>query len=113
MARFYGKVGYGKAVDKGNGVHEVEITEKMYSGDVLRNNRRLEEAEKINGNLTTSNLISIVADSYANEHFFAIRYAEWAGTLWEVVDVEQQSPRLILRLGGVYNGPKGTTPTTP
>jgi hypothetical protein len=45
-----------------------------------------------------------VADAYANEHYFAIRYVEWAGVRWTVQDVEVQHPRLILRLGEVYNG---------
>jgi hypothetical protein len=105
MARFYGKVGYGADADKGNGVHETVITEKNYSGDVVRNFRRYKEGEKVNNDLTTSTLISIVADSYANNHFFAIRYVEWAGTLWEVTSVDQESPRLLLQLGGKYNGP--------
>ncbi|MCA1806977.1 MAG: hypothetical protein LC687_03870, partial [Actinobacteria bacterium] len=55
--------------------------------------------------LSVGNSISIVADAYANEHFFAIRYIRWAGTLWTVQNVDVESPRLVLRLGGVYNGP--------
>jgi hypothetical protein len=113
VARFYGRIGYGLTVDQGNGVHETVITERYYSGDVVRDSRTFENNEKVNDDLTVSNSISIVADSYANEHFFAIRYVEWAGTLWRVVQVQTQSPRLILRLGGVYNGPKGTAPTNP
>jgi hypothetical protein len=34
------------------------------------------------------------------------------GTLWTVSDVEVQSPRLLLRLGGVYNGPRAA-PSSP
>jgi hypothetical protein len=105
MARFYGKVGYGLDVNKGNGVYETEITERVYSGDVVRDFRRQQQGEKVNNDLTTSTSISIVSDSYANEHFFAIRYVEWAGTLWEVTGVDQENPRLILQMGGRYNGP--------
>jgi hypothetical protein len=47
-----------------------------------------------------------VADAYANENFFAILYVEWMGALWTISEVEVQSPRLLLRLGKVYNGPK-------
>ena len=112
-ARFYGKVGYGKSVEKAAGVLEDVIVEYPYYGDVLRNTRKMQEGEKINNDLSVGNSISIVADAYANEHFFAIRYVEWAGTLWTVSDVDVQSPRLILRLGGIYNGPKATTPGTP
>lgn len=105
MAKFYGKIGYGQDVDKGNGVWSTQITEKSYFGDVVRNARRLEDGQKVNSDISLSNSVSIVADEYANTHFFAIRYVEWAGALWLVTDVEVQSPRLILRLGGAYNGP--------
>lgn len=105
MARFYGKVGYGQDVNKGGGVWETEITEKHYFGDVIQDFRRLQDGEKVNRDLTTSTSISIVSDEYANEHFSAIRYVEWAGVLWNVNVVNQEHPRLVLQLGGKYNGP--------
>jgi hypothetical protein len=106
MAKFQGVVGYGQNVQTKPGVWQDVITEKSYFGDVVRNTRQLREGEYLNNDLTVSNSISIVADAYASEHFFAIRYVEWAGTLWTVTEVEVQSPRLLLRLGGVYNGPR-------
>lgn len=108
MAKFSGRVGYGTTVEKAPGVWVDQIVEFTYFGDVVRNTRQLQEGEHLNANLSVNNSISIVADEYANAHFFAIRYVEWAGTLWIVTDVEVQSPRLLLRLGGVYNGPKPT-----
>lgn len=107
MAKFYGVVGYGESVEtpEGSGVWVDSITERSYYGDVVRNARSLQEGEHLNKDLTVSNSISIVADAYAHNHFFAIRYVQWAGALWTVSDVEVQSPRLTLRLGGVYNGP--------
>jgi hypothetical protein len=113
VARFYGKVGYGETVDQGDGVHEDVIIERSYSGDVIRNSRNLDGAEKVNDDLSVSNSISIVADPYANEHFFAIRYVEWAGSRWKVSNVEVQRPRLILRLGGIYNGPSPVVEPSP
>lgn len=111
MARFFGRVGYGTSVEKideetdtGSGVWVDEIVEHSYYGDIIRNVRSLHSGEHLNPDLSVSNLISIVADAYANEHFFAIRYVEWAGVLWTVDSVEVQSPRLLLSLGEVYNG---------
>lgn len=104
MAKFYGKIGYGESVETAPGVYEDVITEFKYFGDVIRNTRQLQDGENLNSNITVSNSVSIVADAYANEHFFAIRYIEWMGALWTVTDVEVKSPRLILRMGGVYNG---------
>lgn len=112
MAKFHGQIGYGESVQQAPGVWEDVITEKSYYGDVIRNSRQLREGETVNDDLSVGNSISIVADAYANEHFFAIRYIKWAGTLWKVTNVDVQSPRLILRLGGVYNGPKAE-PSSP
>lgn len=107
MAKFYGVIGYGEAVEDPpeSGVWVDQIVERKYYGDVVRNARSLEAGERLHDELTVSNSISIVADAYAHNHFFAIRYIKWAGTLWTVSNVEVQSPRLVLRLGGVYNGP--------
>lgn len=110
MAKFFGEVGYGQTVETVPGVWEDVITERKVYGDVLRNTRRLVSGEKINNDLTVGNSISIMADAYANTHFFAIRYVRWAGVNWTVTDVEVQRPRLILQLGEVYNG---LTPPTP
>ena len=107
MPKFYGEVGYGNAVETppGSGVWVDEIVEKNYYGDVIRNARSLEDGERLHDELTVSNSISIVADAYANNHFFAIRYVKWAGAYWSISNVEVKAPRLELRLGGIYNGP--------
>lgn len=107
MARFSGKVGYaGGNVETKPGVWVEQVIERSYYGDVIRNTRRSDNSQSVNPNISVSNSISIVADPYAIENFFAIRYVEWNGALWTVTNVEVQRPRLILELGGVYNGPK-------
>ena len=110
MARFFGRVGYGETAETAPGVWVDQIVEYSYFGDVIRNSRELREGENLNLDLSVQNSISIVADQYANEHFSAIRYVDWMGTLWTISSVEVQSPRLLLRLGEVYNGP---TPAAP
>lgn len=110
MTRFSGKVGYGVTVETSPGVYEDQIVEYIYFGDVIRTSVIFRAGESVNNDLSVGNSISIVADAFANEHFFAVRYVEWAGTLWTVPEVEVQAPRLLLRLGGVYNGPKPEAP---
>lgn len=107
MARFHGEVGYGTSVEtpEGSGVYVDQITEYSYFGDVIRNTKKLESGEHLNNDISVGNSISIVADQFAIEHFFIIKYVRWAGVLWTVTNVEVKSPRLILSLGGVYNGP--------
>jgi hypothetical protein len=107
MARFFGKVGYGESLETApnSGVWVDEISEFNYQGDVIRNTRALDNSDNVNGNITVSNQISVVADEYAFENFFNIKYVRWAGVPWTVTSVEVRSPRLILSLGSVYNGP--------
>jgi hypothetical protein len=113
MAKFHGKVGYAHTVETAPGVHEEVITERSYFGDISRTSRGLQAGERLNPSLTLGNSISIVADPYARDHFFAMRYVEWAGIRWTVQDVEVQHPRLLLRLGEVYNGLTATAPVSP
>jgi len=113
MARYFGRVGYGKSVEKAPGVFVDEITEREYYGDVLQNIKSIREGENLNPDLSVQNQISIVADDYAYDQFSAIRYIEWMGTLWTVSTVEVQRPRLLLRLGEVYNGPTPEFTPTP
>lgn len=115
MARFFGVVGYTEgATEIRPGVWDERIIERPYYGDVKRDSRALQPNEySVTDNLTVGNLIEIVADAYANENFHAIRYVNWAGAKWVVSNVDVQSPRLVLRLGGVYNGPSPGTTTTP
>lgn len=107
--KFFGKVGYCESVEGSGeraGIWEDVVKERDYFGDVLSNNRRYEsQQDSVLDNLNVNNRISIMADAYAYDHFRYIKYIEWMGTNWKVTNIEVQRPRLILQIGGVYNGP--------
>lgn len=105
--KFFGTIGYvGTQVEQEPGVFVEGIVERKAFGDILRNTRRIREGEQINPAISVENSVSIVMDAYARDNFHAIRYVNWAGACWTVDTVEVQSPRLVLRLGEVWNGPK-------
>lgn len=105
MAKYYGKIGFVSAYSETSpGVHKETVTERSYKGDILRISRGTEQGDKVNPNLSISNRISIVADAFATQNLVALRYIHWMGTRWIVTKVEVQRPRLILSIGGVYNG---------
>lgn len=104
MAKWFGVVGFAETVETAPDIWTEQITKRSYYGDLLRNTRRLQASDQLNDNITIANEISIVSDPYANQHFHAIRYVEFAGTKWKVSNVEVLYPRLKLTLGGVYNG---------
>ena len=102
--KFYGPVGFVETVEKRPGVKTTNPVEYNYSGDVLRRSIRYQNGESVNDVISPSHQISILADPYARDHLGAIRYVKWMGTAWKVSDISVQYPRLILTLGGAYNG---------
>ena len=104
MGKFYGSIGYAETVETSPGGWVERITERKYYGDVNRDSRRLQSANQLNDNINVSSEISIVADPYAYNHFHSMRYVEFMGAKWKVSTVEPKPPRLILTLGGLYNG---------
>lgn len=110
MAKFYGEIGYAETKETTAGVWTEVITERKYSGDVVKVSRRWEAGANLNDDLTIGNEISIVADPYADKHFWLMKYVKWMGVYWKINNVKVERPRLILSLGGVYNG--DTTGTT-
>ena len=83
---------------------EEQKIERQYSGELVKNTRRLESSGGVNDNINISNEVSIVADPYAYENFHAMRYIKFMGAKWKISNVEVRYPRLILTIGGVYNG---------
>ena len=104
MAKFYGNIGYVVTKETVPGVWKEEVTSRPYYGDITRNVRRIQNAGVVNDDLVISNTIRVVADPFAMENFHAIRYVEFMGTKWKASDVEVRYPRLVITLGGVYNG---------
>lgn len=105
MAKFYGKIGFAaETIEVKPSVWEEQVVERSYYGDLVRNARRLESSGSTNDNINVANQISILADPYANQNFHEMRYIEFMGTKWKITNVEVQYPRLVLTVGGVYNG---------
>lgn len=104
MARFCGKVGYLTTAETTPGVWGATVTERTYYGDVIQDRSKRQSPDKVNDDITIDNRFSIVADEYAIAHCSSIAYVEWLGSKWKVTSVEHQRPRLILSVGGVYNG---------
>ena len=103
MARYHGCVGYAIDVEAYPGVWEERISEHEYFGDVLKNRINMQQGSVVNAKITISNSISIIADPFAFEHVYAMRYVTYLGKKWSIVNVSIERPRLILTLGGLYN----------
>ena len=103
MAKFYGVIGFAETVETDPGIWEEKIVERNYSGDLIRNMRRLEASSSVNDNINITNEISIVADPYAEQNIYAMRYVSFKGSKWKISSVNVNYPRIELTIGGVYN----------
>lgn len=104
MAKFYGPIGFAVSKETKPGIWTSEITERKYYGDVVPTVRISPTADQVNDDLNVTDQISIMADGFATENFHSMRYVEYMGAVWKVTTVRVQRPRLILTLGGAYNG---------
>ena len=104
MGKWFGVIGYAETVETVPGVWKEQIIKRNYYGDLTRNSRRLQTADKVNDDINISNVLSIVSDPYAMNNFHSMRYAEFMGSKWKITNFEVSYPRLILTLGGVWNG---------
>lgn len=104
MAKWYGNIGFSETVEYEPGSWEPSIVERPYFGDVISNRWKRQNSQGINDDINLSNQISIVSDPYADQHCASIIYVDFRGAKWKVTDVDIQYPRLILSIGGLYNG---------
>lgn len=102
--KFYGNVGFIKPVEIEPGIWKNQTVEHPYYGDVSRNTSRFQSSGEVNDDISVNNIISIVADPYANDNFQHMKYVEFMGAKWKITNAEVQYPRIILTLGGKYNG---------
>lgn len=106
MAKFHGLVGYSLSTETAPGVWTDTITEREYRGDIIRESKQWTNSGQVNQNLVLNQRISIVADDFANDNLPAMKYVKLSDAYWNISSVEISRPRLILSLGGVYNGNK-------
>lgn len=109
MAKFVGTIGFLVTEKKEPGLNVPVPKEFSYRGDLLRNNVKREgNSDSINDDINVSNQISIVANPYAKNHIYEMKYLKFQmpclGGVWKITNAEIQEPRIILTLGGVYSG---------
>lgn len=104
MAKFYGVIGYAIQKETAPGVWEDEIIEKNYRGDVGLNQFRWQNGDKANDDLNIDNSISIIADDYAYNTYGYMKYIIWHGQKWKIQSLAINRPRIVIQIGGLYNG---------
>lgn len=103
MAKFDGTIGYAIPVKTAPGVYSDEIIEKPCTGDWNKHRVRVKASDSVNDEFALVNTLSIVANSFAIENLFNIKYVIYKNIKWKISDVEEQYPRIILTIGDRYN----------
>ena len=103
--KFCGKIGFAEFYESSPSVWEERIKEGTYYGDVISNSRINQSGGELLDDISINNRISVIADSGLIKVMGFIRYVEWIGVRWKVKDISAEYPRLILSIGGIYNGP--------
>ncbi len=102
--KWSGKIGFAQTVETAPSVYTEKITERSYFGEVLEFARRMEDGGQVNGDITLGNQLSILGDPFVQTNLYAMRYATFMGQRWKVTGVKVLHPRMILTLGGIWNG---------
>lgn len=110
MSKWFGKIGYAFTGETEPGLWEDTIIEREYYGDMTSDRWKRQSSGEVNDNISLANVISIIADPFAYQHCSNIAYVEIMGAKWKVSDIDaSQRPRLVLTIGGVWNGDSSGT----
>ena len=111
MAKWYGQIGFAEMKETDLDVWTEQIVEHSYYGDVMHNSRSNYVGDnEVNQGFNIANKISFIADPYARENMYRMRYATFMGTRWKITNVEVEYPRLTMSLGGLWNGEESQRP---
>lgn len=113
MAKFFGQIGFAVTTEPDPinhpGVFLDDVVERDYFGDIIRNNARWDSASQANDNFNLDCQFSILLDPFAEQNCQKIVYIKHLGERWKVKTINLQYPRLLLTVGGIYNGEQANT----
>jgi len=104
MTKFAGLVGYATQEETVPGVWSPVEKPVMMKGDVISQASSVQNDGKVNSDITLNHRVSLIGDAYAFENYYNLKWIELNGMKWEISSVELRRPRLIVTVGGLYNG---------
>lgn len=104
MAKFSGLVGYVTQSETSPGVWSSVENSITMRGDIIRQSSNSQNDDKVNSDISLNHRVSLVGDAYSFGNYYNIRWIEIDGLKWEISSVEIQRPRIIVALGGIWNG---------
>lgn len=109
MAKYSGLIGFADGQVEEDGVVTVKYSEIKLRGDVLNSGYNYQNDSKKYDSITVSNQLSLIASDAICNNCSNLRYAYFAGQKWKIISFEIKRPRLIVRLGDVWNGEEASS----
>lgn len=113
MAKYSGQIGFVMSIEDKNkpGFWRDVVSKRRYYGDIDRHQFKNTNPNSINGEVTLSNTITVVADKYAIANLGYMKFIEYEGVSWSITNIDVKYPRLTIHIGGIYNGNTVSTGT--
>ena len=109
--RYFAKLGYRYTEEqkdsegRPNGIYKEIYIERPYKAEVMSSGYQNQQGEGINDDYKITNKFSVLAcDAFTLSHLNSIIWIEYLNVKWKVTSVDIQRPRLIISIGGEYNG---------
>lgn len=105
MAKYSGTIGFFVTSETVPGVWKQTIVDRQYRGDELNCTYRWDSEQSTpNDSMRISNRISVISDSFLINNIPAMKYITYKGFQYKIASVETVGPRLIITLGGIFDG---------
>lgn len=104
MSKFAGLVGYVTQEESVPGVWSPVENPKMMKGDIIRQSSTNQNGDKVNSDVSLNHRVSLLGDAYAFNNYYSLKWIQLNGRKWEISSVELQRPRIVVTVGGLWNG---------
>lgn len=104
MTRFSGLVGYVTQVQTAPGVWSQSEESFEMRGDIINQGHSFQGDTKVNSDVSLNHRVSLMADDRLLNNYPNLKWVKMGAVKWKVQSVEIRRPRIIVTLGGVYNG---------
>lgn len=116
MSKWCGKIGLAICAEEdpenNPGVWTDIIKEVPAKGEIIKTSYRYQSnTDSTNDDISLNMSLSIISNTYLTNNFQSIKYITYKNGVWSVTGVSLENRRLILSIGGIYNGERPQRPS--
>ena len=101
--RFSGNIGIARGPQETSaGIYQEQFDEIDVKGTMRRSSARWPNMKS--NEVRAKHILSIIPPESSTVDINEVVYVWWKGRRWSVIDIGAEPPRILLSLGGLYNG---------